>query len=80
MTSSMSPRDVIEPELLDCLHDRVADVPGVEVAADDAGWRCRRRRKRRVSCARSSVERAREACTCRLMSALSNSSGLSSGL
>lgn len=27
----------IEPELFDCLHDRVADVPGVEAAADDVG-------------------------------------------
>lgn len=27
----------IEPELLGCLHDRVADVLGVEVAADDVG-------------------------------------------
>ncbi|MFJ8589621.1 hypothetical protein ACIRD2_34070 [Streptomyces sp. NPDC093595] len=27
----------IEPELLSCLHDRVADVAGVEVATDDVG-------------------------------------------
>ncbi|WP_313896265.1 RHS repeat-associated core domain-containing protein [Streptomyces sp. YIM 98790] len=33
----LKPASVIEPELLGCLHDRVADVSGVEVAADDVG-------------------------------------------